>query len=672
MSSESCEHEMEVLHQYSGQCWNDASIIFLWFSSGVGPFIQERLQDSNILEQFEAWLANSRTKQNILSVFPDAEKNYLAFSYYFVEYMKCMKQRYELWKASEGPKKIKTALQRRMSCNLSRCGEEYGIKTSELLVQDNVYRLKTQKLSNKETVLEGSGYNTIKFNNVLYLILHFFLNGNMALLSYQKDDTLKYGEYLKSFRKPVLLHNPFDPRFFSSFYELHTFQSIFNNVSDHYRVSMMTGFKSLDTSALHAVTFLTCQDGTEYFYDDNLFVLAKMRWTHLFKDLLLDKVCIIYKSVHKGGPIMGIDLPSASPLFLAFSTMDNGDLFVLYPETRDVLYFENVIKNNNELQHLTTIMTKEELDSGLSSRAVAESYFSGEKNTYVVHSVLSLLFDPFPTSPKESSYTDFQILGKKKSNYHWMKTKLSTPSERGNPFVAQTIQSQENIKKNEQALLDELLFKATGEGNLLEVERLLKKGADIHAYEDGALISAVIYNHSDIVHYLVENGAHVHAQNDQAIVSAVRNNNVTLTDYLLSKGANINAQNGVLLKDSIIKNYADMLEYLLSKGIDIHINNDAALFIAVSRKNIYLTELLLNAGIDVQSQENKAMRIAIQNKDIPMIKFLASKGADKEWVKQSKNLSMSLVYPLLKGGKHQTRKKEVLKKRIKGKSRKHQ
>lgn len=671
MSSESCEHEMEVLHQYSGQCWNDASIIFLWFASGAGVFIQERLQDPKIIEYFEEWLADSRTKQNILSVFPDAEKNYMAFSYYFVEYMKCMKQRYDLWKQVEGPKKIKTTLQRRMSCSLSRCGEDYGIKTSELLVQDTIYRPRTEKLSNRESVIEGSGYNTTKFNNVLFLMLHFFLNGNIALLSYQKEDTPKYGEYLKTLSKPVFLHNPFDPRFFSSFYELHTFQPIFKNVSNHYRLSMIVGLKALDSPSLHAVTFLTCQDGSEYFYDDNLFVLAKMKWKLLFKDLLLDKVCILYKSVHKGGPIMGIDLPEASPLFIAFSTMDNGDLFVLYPETNYLLYFENVIKNDTDLQHLTTTMTKEELDSGVSSRAVAESYFSGDKNTYTVYSINSLLFDPFPTSPKETSYKNLQILGKKKTNFDLMKTKLSTPSERGNPFVGQSIETKENMKKNEQLLLDELFFKAAGKGNKAEVERLLNKGADIHAYEDGALISAVIYNHSDVVKYLVENGANIHAQNDQAIVSAVRNKDIVLTDYLFNKGANIEAQDGALLKDSIINNYGDMVKYLISKGIDIHRNNDAALFIAVSRKNIFITKLLLNAGIDVQTQNNKAMAIAIQNKDIPMIKFLASKGANKELVKQSKNLSLRFIYPLLQGGKQQTRKKGVLKKMIKGKSRKH-
>ena len=69
-------------------------------------------------------------------------------------------------------------------------------------------------------------------------------------------------------------------------------------------------------------------------------------------------------------------------------------------------------------------------------------------------------------------------------------------------------------------------------GDLDKVKSLLKRGADIHEFEDWALRSAARDGHLDVVKYLVEQGAHIHALDDWALGAAVFNGHLNVVSYL--------------------------------------------------------------------------------------------------------------------------------------------
>ena len=69
-------------------------------------------------------------------------------------------------------------------------------------------------------------------------------------------------------------------------------------------------------------------------------------------------------------------------------------------------------------------------------------------------------------------------------------------------------------------------------GDLDEAEALLKQGADIHAYEDCALIWAAEAGRLDVVKYLVEHGADIHAEDDWALRWAALFGHLDVVNYL--------------------------------------------------------------------------------------------------------------------------------------------
>ncbi len=76
------------------------------------------------------------------------------------------------------------------------------------------------------------------------------------------------------------------------------------------------------------------------------------------------------------------------------------------------------------------------------------------------------------------------------------------------------------------------LTHAIEKGDLKEVERLVKAGANIHAKENLALVLASIYGHLEVVKYLVEQGADIHAENNLALRWAGCEKCTEIVEYL--------------------------------------------------------------------------------------------------------------------------------------------
>jgi ankyrin repeat protein len=87
--------------------------------------------------------------------------------------------------------------------------------------------------------------------------------------------------------------------------------------------------------------------------------------------------------------------------------------------------------------------------------------------------------------------------------------------------------------------INDKLIEACESGDLLVVKKCVKKGADIHAWEDAALRYAAINKHLKIVKYLVKQGADVRADDDDALLSAADDGHLEMVKYLIEQGADI-------------------------------------------------------------------------------------------------------------------------------------
>ncbi len=80
---------------------------------------------------------------------------------------------------------------------------------------------------------------------------------------------------------------------------------------------------------------------------------------------------------------------------------------------------------------------------------------------------------------------------------------------------------------------DETIFlDAVVKGDLREVKRLVKAGADIHVEDDYALRWASNNGHLEVVKYLVGQGADIHADNDRALRWAAEEAHTEIVEYL--------------------------------------------------------------------------------------------------------------------------------------------
>ena len=76
------------------------------------------------------------------------------------------------------------------------------------------------------------------------------------------------------------------------------------------------------------------------------------------------------------------------------------------------------------------------------------------------------------------------------------------------------------------------LAEAAERGDLTLVKSLIANGANVHAYDDSALIWASNNGHLDVVKYLVSVGVDIHARDDYALRMASGNGHKHVVEYL--------------------------------------------------------------------------------------------------------------------------------------------
>ena len=109
-----------------------------------------------------------------------------------------------------------------------------------------------------------------------------------------------------------------------------------------------------------------------------------------------------------------------------------------------------------------------------------------------------------------------------------------------------------------------LLYKSSAKGELNLVKEAIKRGADIHAYNDEALRWASQNGHLDVVKYLVENGANIHSNDDFALRWSANAGHLEVVKYLVENGANIHANNDETLRSATKKEHLEVVKYIKS------------------------------------------------------------------------------------------------------------
>jgi ankyrin repeat protein len=110
--------------------------------------------------------------------------------------------------------------------------------------------------------------------------------------------------------------------------------------------------------------------------------------------------------------------------------------------------------------------------------------------------------------------------------------------------------------------MEEELINASANGHLDVVKLLLESGADVHAYDNGAIRMASYYGHLDVVKLLVESGADVHPYDNLAIRHASRNGHLAVVKLLVESGADVHAQNNYAIRIASENGHLDVVKLL--------------------------------------------------------------------------------------------------------------
>ena len=193
------------------------------------------------------------------------------------------------------------------------------------------------------------------------------------------------------------------------------------------------------------------------------------------------------------------------------------------------------------------------------------------------------------------------------------------------------------------------LILATNRGNMLEVEALLEKGANVNAvYENGmtSLILACYNGNSDIAKILIENGADVNAvdgNGQMALMLACYDGKVDIVKFLIEKGAYVNAKdkigNAALLFTCMNGNLdivkMDIIKLLIANKADVNSQNKSGhtlLMVACWHGKLEMAKILIENGADVDAPNISSYLMPFK---IPQLKKIIKSLLESEHVKNA-------------------------------------
>jgi hypothetical protein len=157
------------------------------------------------------------------------------------------------------------------------------------------------------------------------------------------------------------------------------------------------------------------------------------------------------------------------------------------------------------------------------------------------------------------------------------------------------------------------------------IEKLVKKGANIHAGDDCVLRVAAQNGHLNVVKYSVKNGADIHSGGDHALRWASNNGHLNIVKYLLKNGANIHAWDDYALRYAASNGHLNVVKYLVKNGADIHAVGDYALRYAAIDGHLDVVKYLVENGANIHAVGDWALRYTAANGHLDVVEFLKGK-----------------------------------------------
>ncbi len=188
---------------------------------------------------------------------------------------------------------------------------------------------------------------------------------------------------------------------------------------------------------------------------------------------------------------------------------------------------------------------------------------------------------------------------------------------------------------------DDELIRAAYQGQVGDIERLLREGADINARElgDGAtpLIVATQREHVPVVRLLLSRGANVNAHDDRGQTALMYVSNDDIARLLIQRGADINAKGddgAAMLMRAAGEGRVEVVRVLLSRGAAVDATDARGwtpLMAAIDQGFPEVARVLIQKRAGVNAQDDRGwtpLIHAASAKDKGTLKLLLEKGAN--------------------------------------------
>ena len=185
-----------------------------------------------------------------------------------------------------------------------------------------------------------------------------------------------------------------------------------------------------------------------------------------------------------------------------------------------------------------------------------------------------------------------------------------------------------------------LLIQAVWTGDVKLVNVLLDFGrADIHAWDDRCLQTAVKWMSYAMVKTLIDRGADVKATGSLALRNAVNFSRIKVVRLLIEHGADV--RNSHALRWAVDKGRTDIVGLLIAHGAAVNEFESEALRVAAERGNARLVRLFVNNGANVNARKGEALIRAVRNGHHRVVKLLLENGGD---VPATMNVALSRAH----------------------------
>ena len=183
----------------------------------------------------------------------------------------------------------------------------------------------------------------------------------------------------------------------------------------------------------------------------------------------------------------------------------------------------------------------------------------------------------------------------------------------------------------------ESLFKVMHFGSVVELEYLVRFGADVHARDSSLLIECLNHTPKELmapmVKFILDNRISL-KNHENIIVQFCKRGNVEVMNLLQGAGVDFLGKNDLGLQMACESSNLEIMEELLRLGANPNGFGNEIPITVISNGKIDALKLLLKYNVDIKSCERRALKHAVLVSDA-ILELLIEKGADVSTIKKA-------------------------------------